>query len=147
LLEAPSLETQLRLTLRSELTEIGRARLMLLQFLASAKLPDRTIYRIELVLEEILSNIVRYAFTESPTSTIELVVMLAAGDIVLTFEDNGKPFDPLGVPEPSRPTDIATANVGGWGVSLVRKFADRLDYQRRNGRNRLEVRIAPDPLQ
>jgi hypothetical protein len=28
----------------------------------------------------------------------------------------------------------------------VRKFADRLDYQRRNGRNRLEVRIAPDPL-
>jgi serine/threonine-protein kinase RsbW len=147
LLEAPSLETQLRLTLRSELTEIGRARLMLLQFLASAKLPDRTIYRIELVLEEILSNIVRYAFTESPTSTIELVVMLAAGDIVLTFEDSGKPFDPLEVPEPSHPKDIATAKVGGWGVSLVRKFADRLDYQRRNGRNRLEVRIAPDPLQ
>jgi serine/threonine-protein kinase RsbW len=146
LLEAPSLETQLRLTLRSELEEIGRARLMLLQFLASANLPDRTIYRIELVLEEILSNIIRYAFTESPTSAIELVVILAAGDIVLTFEDSGKPFDPLEVPEPSRPTDIATGKVGGWGVSLVRKFADRLDYQRRNGRNRLEVRIVPDPL-
>ena len=145
LVEAPLLEMQLRLALRSELEEIGRARLALLQFLAPAKLSDRTIYRVELVLEEVLGNIVRYAFTEPSHSAIDLAVTLAAGDVVLRFEDSGKPFDPLGVPEPSRPADIATAQAGGWGVSLVRKFADGLDYQRRDGRNRLEVRIAPDP--
>ena len=138
-------EAQLRIFLRNELEEIGRARLALLQFLAPAKLPDRTIYRLELVLEEVLGNIIRYAFTESSPSAIELAATLVGGDVILTFEDSGKPFDPLNVPEPSRPPDIASAKVGGWGVSLVRKFADRLDYQRRDGRNRLEVRIAPDP--
>ena len=139
-------ETQLRILLRNELEEIGRARLALLQFLAPAKLPDRTIYRVELVLEEILGNIIRYAFTELSPSAIELAVTLVGGVVVLTFEDGGTPFNPLDAPEPTRPTDIANAKVGGWGLSLVRKFSDRLDYQRRDGRNRLEVRIAPDPL-
>ena len=139
-------ETQLRILLRNELEEIGRARLALLQFLAPAKLSDRTIYRVELVLEEILGNIIRYAFTEPSPSAIELAVTLVGGVVVLTFEDGGTPFNPLDAPEPTRPTDIANAKVGGWGLSLVRKFSDRLDYQRRDGRNRLEVRIAPDPL-
>ena len=146
LIEAPLLAAQLRLALRNELEEIGRARLALLQFLASAKLPDRTIYRLEVVLEEVLGNIIRYAFTEPSPSTIELTVTLAADAVVLTFEDSGKPFDLLSVPEPSRPRDISSTNVGGWGISLVRKFADGLHYQRRDGRNLLEVRIAPDPL-
>jgi anti-sigma regulatory factor (Ser/Thr protein kinase) len=138
------LETQLRLTLRDELEEIARARLALLQFLAPAKLPDRTIYRLELILEEVLGNIIRYAFTDASPPAIELVATVVAGDVVLTFEDNGKPFDPLGVPEPSRPADIAAARPGGWGISLVRKFADQVDYQWCDGRNRLEVRIVPD---
>jgi anti-sigma regulatory factor (Ser/Thr protein kinase) len=140
-------ETQLRIFLGNEPAEIGRARLALLQFLAPAKLPDRQIYRLELVLEELLGNIIRYAFTEPSPSAIELAVTLVGGDVILTFEDSGKPFDPLDVPEPSRPTDISAAKVGGRGLSLVRKFADRLDYQRRDGRNRLEVRIAAASLQ
>jgi anti-sigma regulatory factor (Ser/Thr protein kinase) len=141
------LAAPLRLALRNELDEIDRARLELLRFLAPAKLPDRTIYRLELVLEEILANIIRYAFSEASPSAIELAVTLTAGDVVLTFEDRGRPFDPLDVPEPSRPADIAAASPGGWGISLVRKFADGLHYQRRDGRNVLEVRIAPDPAQ
>jgi serine/threonine-protein kinase RsbW len=140
------LSARLQIFLGNELEEIGRARLALLQFLAPAKLTDRQIYRLELVLEEVLGNIIRYGFTEFSPSAIELVVMLVGGDVVLTFEDSGKPFDPLDVPEPSRPTDIASAKVGGWGLSLVRKFADRLDYERRDGRNRLEVRVAAEPV-
>ena len=140
------MDPRLHLALRSELPEIGRARWALLQFLARENLPARTIYRLEVVLEEVLGNIIRYAFTEPSRSAIALTVMLVAGDVGLTSEDSGTPFDPRDVPEPSRPTDIGDAKVGRWGISLVRKLADGFHHQRRDERNLLEVRIAPDPV-
>lgn len=142
--EALSLGCELRLALQCELTEIEHARLALLEFLAPANLTGRTIYRLELILEEVLGNIIRHAFTSLPPAAIVLVATVAARDVVLTFEDRGKPFDPLDVPEPDRRTDTGATKVGGWGISLVRRFADRIYYERRDGRNLLEIRIALD---
>jgi len=141
--EALSLDTELRLALQCEPAEIERARLALLNFLAPAQLPDRTIYRVELVAEEILSNIIGYAFTGPPPATIALSAAVLARDVVLTFEDNGRPFDPVAAPEPTR-AEAHASKVGGWGISLVRRFADRMYYERRDGRNLLEIRIALD---
>ena len=136
--------TELRLALRCEPAEIERARLALLEFLAPAKLSDRTVYRLELILEEVLGNIIRHAFTGLSPTTIALVATVVARDVVLTFEDCGKPFDPVDAPEPDRPASTGATKVGGWGISLVRRFADRMHYQRRDGRNLLEIRIALD---
>ena len=139
------LDTDLRLTLQSELAEIDRARLALLRFLAPVELPERTIYRIELIVEEVLSNIVRHAFTESSESTIGFCARLSAGDVVIEFEDHGRQFNPLEAAELPRASQVSRTEVGGWGISLMRRFADGLRYERRDGRNLLEVRIAPDP--
>jgi serine/threonine-protein kinase RsbW len=143
-IEALSLDPELRLALQCEPAEIERARLAVLEFLAPAKLPDRVIYRLELILEEILGNIIRYAFTGLSSATIALVATVVARDVVLTFEDCGKPFDPVDAPEPGRRAETGAGKVGGWGISLVRRFADRMYYQRRDGRNLLEIRIAMD---
>jgi|SRR5262245_37323739 len=143
-LEALSLDAELRLALQCEPAEIERARLALLEFLAPARLPDRTIYRVELIVEEILSNIIRYSFTGPSPPTIALAATVVGCDVVLSFEDCGKPFDPVDAPELARRAEPGGVKVGGWGISLVRRFADRMYYQRRDGRNLLEIRIALD---
>jgi serine/threonine-protein kinase RsbW len=131
----------LHLALRHDRAELERARAAVLQFVEAGSLPARAIYRIELVLEEILSNILRHGSDESSPLPVELRVALDAGGVTLTFEDHGPPFNPTEVPEPDRPDSIESARVGGWGISLVRGFADGMRYDRIDGRNALQVRI------
>ena len=134
----------LRFTLGNHLAELERARRAVLEFVAPESLPARTVYRIELVLEEILTNIMRHSLRNAPTAEIALTVTSGSDGVTLTFEDPGPPFNPLEHAEPAAPASIDDARVGGWGISLVRGFADGLHYDRIEGRNALKVRIAAD---
>src|SRR5262245_32205745 len=67
-------------------------------------------YNVELAFEEIAGNIVRHG---SPTSDIELSIALDSREIVLTFDDDGVPFDPREQPEPQIPKSIDDAVLGG----------------------------------
>ena len=63
--------------------------------------------------------------------------------MVLTFEDDGRAFNPLEQPAPPKPTSLEAAELGGLGLVMVRKAASRLDYERTaDQKNRLTVSIA-----
>src|SRR5262245_28700719 len=70
-------------------------------------------YNVELVFEEIASNIVRYG---SPRDPVDVAIAFLDDEIVLTFEDDGVPFDPRQHPEPEVPRSIDEAIVGGLGL-------------------------------
>ena len=63
--------------------------------------------------------------------------------IVLTFDDDGPPFDPLERPLPAAAKSLEEAQLGGLRLLLVRKASPRLHYERTVDRkNRLTVAIA-----
>jgi anti-sigma regulatory factor (Ser/Thr protein kinase) len=95
--------------------------------------------RAELVFEEVVSNVLRHGAAR------HIDVSVASGDnaLVLSFEDDGPPFDPLQQPGPVLPKSVEEANVGGLGLFLVRQVATTLRYDRtRDAKNRLIVTIA-----
>jgi serine/threonine-protein kinase RsbW len=95
-----------------------------------------------LVFEEIVTNIMRYGFDDSVEHKIEVVSALSGDELRLTFDDEGRPFDPVKAPAPQRDESLATARIGGRGIFLVRKAAKHLDYERTpRGHNRLTVVI------
>ncbi len=95
-----------------------------------------------LVFEEIVTNIMRYGFDDSLEHKIEVVSALSGEELKLTFDDEGRPFDPVKAPAPRPNQTLASAPVGGRGIFLVRKAAKRLDYERTpKGHNRLTVVI------
>ncbi|MGB6064451.1 MAG: ATP-binding protein [Desulfomonilaceae bacterium] len=114
-------------------------------FLESQSLPGTTVYRANLVLEEVLTNIVKYAFQDS--SVHEISVLLAVKDtyLVIRFVDDGREFDPLAVPSPVMKASIEDISVGGLGVHLVRKSVDEIQYSRDRYKNVLETRISLAP--
>lgn len=138
----------LRLQLAKDLSALEPARLAVLDFLLPHGPSARAVYAVELVLEEVLSNQVKYAFsdgaaaTASPDPLIELTAWTDGGNVMLQFEDSGVAFDPLQAAAPVVPTSIDLAPVGGLGVVLVRKFASSASYQRRDGRNCLTIGVA-----
>lgn len=98
-----------------------------------------------LVLEELLTNVVRHGIDgvppPDPPGYHHAVVRLfrQGKEVSVIFEDSGRAFDPLGMPEPDFEADVEDRPVGGLGVHLVRALMDRLDYARVAGRNRLTM--------
>ncbi len=138
----------LRLQLANDLSALEPARLAVVDYLLPHAPSPRAIYAVELVLEEVLSNQIKYAFSAGAEHAagadplLELTVWTEPGAVMLQFEDNGAAVDPLQAAAPVAPTSIDVAPVGGLGVVLVRKFASSATYQRREGRNCLTIGVA-----
>ena len=131
---------QFRLQLGDK-TAIAKVAPALSRFLEEEALEPRTCYATELVCEELLTNIAKYAGGAAP-GPVELTVTVQPREVTLIFEDRGPPFDPSGYNKaPTGPT-LEEAAVGGLGLHLVKKFASAIEYERLADINRTEVRIS-----
>lgn len=93
----------------------------------------------ELVFEEVVSNVMRHGAAHQ----IEAGVETRDDSLLLSFEDDGPPFDPLQHPDPVLPKHVDEAREGGLGLFLVRKVAAAVRYERTTeATNRLVVTIA-----
>lgn len=102
---------------------------------------DRARYVVELALEEILTNIVRYAYA-AQAGPIDVHMRRDPDTLVLAFEDAGRPFDPTLRDASPAGGALETATVGGRGILMMRNLTESMRYERRGDRNRLELVIA-----
>ena len=110
-----------------------------LRTVLGGEVDDDARYNVELIFEEVASNIVRHGCS---TGEIEAAVRFEDGEIVLTFEDDGIPFDPRERPDRALPSSLDEAPVGGLGLVLLRTIVTRMSYERtRRGRNLLTLAI------
>ncbi len=127
----------LKVSIPNALPAIEAARLKVLAFLGEHRLTARCRYRVELVLEETLMNRLMHAFPRDACRETDLVVEQTADDVVLSFEDDGVPFDPREAVRSPR-----LEEPGGRGLLLTRAAARDWDYRRVDGRNRFVVRLS-----
>jgi serine/threonine-protein kinase RsbW len=100
---------------------------------------------IDLCATELVTNVIDYGFEDEAPHPIALHLHIDDARITLEIEDDGKPFDPVETPERPRSTDLDKGRVGGWGIGIVRHFADDMRYCRADGRNRLTVVFGREP--
>ena len=112
-------------------------------YAVSAGVPPERAMRLVLVLDEILTNVMSYGALSADDRI--LVTVECRGDaLVATVEDPGPAFDPLGeAPSPVLTGSVDERPVGGLGLHIVRGMTRKLAYERRDGRNRLTMELAP----
>ena len=93
----------------------------------------------ELCVDELVTNVVRYAWPEDEKHAVTVSVARSASEVEITIEDDGRPFDPNDAPTPPAHRSLEEAVPGGRGLMLVRAVAPRFRYERRDGRNRVTV--------
>ena len=98
---------------------------------------------VDLCLNEAVSNIIRHGYTDDAPHEIDIELWREPGVVVVRIEDDARPFDPLKVREPQHDT-LDEARPDGRGIVLIRRTADGANYDRRDGRNRLELRFTLD---
>jgi len=112
-------------------------------WLDSHKVGTETENRARLIFEEIVTNVIRYGFADKGAHVIHAAARLGGEDLTLSFEDDGRPFDPRTAPDLAPSRSLARASIGGRGLTLVRAAANRIDYERTNdGRNRLAISLS-----
>ena len=131
--------------LRSDVASLVSATAELETMLAEAALPHDVVYACSLVLEEVFTNILRYAYADAGAHEVRFSARRTEDHVVLEFADDGRAFDPLSAKPPDLRLPPEERPIGGLGIHLVRKIADALEYAREDGRNRLTVRIAIRP--
>jgi len=102
----------------------------------------QALYQAQLAAEEIGTNIIKYGYEDQLEHRITLRLECLADCLRLQILDDGHPFDARQVPEPDLERSLEDRQPGGLGISLVRRLARRLDYERRNGMNTLTVELS-----
>lgn len=105
------------------------------QFYESREVPMKVIMSMNIVLDEIFSNVVYYSGAASVRISCDAVNHSA----VLVVEDDGSPYDPTQTEEPDTALTAEEREIGGLGIHLVRKMMDGIVYRREDGWNRLRM--------
>ena len=96
---------------------------------------------LDLAVEELYLNISTYSYdTEIGTATVRIEVEEDPIRVVLTFVDQGIPFDPLAKPDPTFEEAIEDRPIGGLGIFMVKNSMDEVHYEYRDGQNILTLR-------
>ncbi len=103
--------------------------------------PMKIQFQIELAVEEIFVNIVNYAYRpEIGEAAILCEVTEDPLQVIISFLDHGKPFDPLKRQEADTSVDALEEREGGLGILLVKKNMDDVSYRYEDGKNILVIR-------
>ena len=99
----------------------------------------KTQMEIEMAIEELFVNIAKYAYNpEVGPATVRVDVPKDPLCVVITFIDNGKPYDPLSKADPDL-DQTADDEVGGLGIFMVKKTMDNISYEYKDGQNILRI--------
>lgn len=90
---------------------------------------------VSLVLDDLLNNIISYAWPEGGDHEIMVDLTRYGSRLVLTVEDDGIPFNPFAAHAPSVELSLQERDIGGLGIHLVQQSMDEYVYQRRANRN------------
>lgn len=103
------------------------------------QLPMSLEMTINLVLEEVVSNIIFYAYSDTQIHQICLDVELKEHSLGITIIDDGIPFDPTQKTLPDTLLATEEREIGGLGILLVHKLMDSVVYKREKNKNILTL--------
>jgi sigma-B regulation protein RsbU (phosphoserine phosphatase) len=133
-------ERSLFALLRNDLAELQRLNQLVTDFAESHGLPSELVFRVTLVLEEIITNVISYGYEDEMEHEISVRLSWEDPDMKIEVEDDGRPFNPLEAPPPDMVKPLAERPVGGLGIHLVREMMDKLEYRRENDKNLLVLK-------
>ena len=132
---------QLVLTTRNTWKSVVDSAALLERFAERTGIPARKNFILGMAFEELLTNIIKYAYDDQEEHEIQVTVDVSGEDVVLTVADYGHEFNPWEVPAPEQTENLMEKQIGGEGLHLIRKMSRSVSYQRKQGQNIVQVRI------
>ena len=103
--------------------------------------PMKAQMQIDIAIDELFGNIALYAYNpEIGQATVRVEVTEDPLAVVITFIDNGVPYDPLAKADPDTTLSAEEREIGGLGIYMVKKCMDEITYDYKDGQNILKIK-------
>lgn len=102
--------------------------------------PPRVQAQIDVAVDELFGNIVRYAYKPGVGLATVRAEVTEEPAVILTFIDNGVPYDPLKKEDPDITLSAEERQEGGLGIFMVKKSMDEIAYEYKDGQNILQIK-------
>jgi anti-sigma regulatory factor (Ser/Thr protein kinase) len=132
-------DRHLTLALANSRSEIARLTEAVDDFARLTQMTDEDRHTVQLILDELVINVIKYAFPDTQPHTIDVQLSLHGRALTICVGDDGREFDPTQAPAPDLNRPIEERPIGGLGIHIVRTLSDSITYQRAGGRNTLTV--------
>ncbi len=141
------MKNRLSIVLENDLSEIKRLAHQIDDFGKVHGLSLDVLYAVNLVLDEVITNTISYGYNDRKKHAIHIQLQLIGNELRIEVEDDGRPFNPLEVPEFNPTKSLEERAIGGVGIFLVRKMMDHLEYHRQQNKNLLVMKRKVIPNQ
>ena len=103
--------------------------------------PLKAQMQIDIAIDELFGNIAHYAYDpEVGKATVRVEVAEDPLAVIVTFIDNGVPYDPLAKADPNTALSAEEREIGGLGIYMVKKSMDGITYEYKDGQNILAIK-------
>ena len=131
----------LSISFQNDMQELTHVLQLVNVFLEPRELQSKLIYAVNLILEEILVNIIKYGYDHEDSREIEVRIGVEEEEVALTVVDDGKEFNPLTVPPPNHSKSAMDRIEEGLGLHFVRHMRNAMEYRREGEKNILSIWI------
>jgi len=131
----------LSISFQNDMQELTHVLQLVNVFLEPRELHSKLVYAVNLILEEILVNIIKYGYDDEDSHEIEVRIGVEEEEVALTVIDDGKEFNPLTVPRPNHSKSAMDRIEEGLGLQFVRHMRNAMEYRREGEKNILSIWI------
>jgi serine/threonine-protein kinase RsbW len=118
--------------------QMDRIRKFLEQLGTEWNLDPGVVFELNLVLEEHISNLVRYAYSDQAEHEISVEIEKHETQLKIVVSDDGREFNILELPENTEiEKPLEERKIGGLGIHFIKTLTDHLQYESDGKTNRL----------
>jgi len=100
---------------------------------------DHDIHDIQLAVDEACTNVIKHAYQYKTDNQFCVRIGTRGNEMLVSIIDNGKPFDPDAYKMPTTQDQLNQKKRSGYGILLIRKLMDNVEYRKRNSRNEIRM--------
>lgn len=128
------------LIINNQIEELERLAIFVEEVSEELGLDPETTMNLNLALEEVVSNVILYAYPREMGEKITIMAQTEKQSLIFTITDKGKEFDPTKVEEADVTLSAEEREIGGLGIFIVKNIMNEVTYQRLDGKNILTLK-------
>ena len=128
------------LTIKNQEQELARVSEFMESVCEELELDMHQSMKLQLVIEEMMTNVIFYAYPEGTSADISLTAESDDKELTFVLSDQGKEFDPTMKEDADPNVNPMDRDIGGMGIYIVKNIMNQVSYQRLDGKNLLTMK-------
>lgn len=100
---------------------------------------EAEVHDITLAVDEACTNIIKHAYEWKKGKPIHIQIGMRENEMLVSIIDEGKPFRSDLYKVPTTEEQLSRKKRSGYGILLIRKLMDHVEYRNRKSRNEIRM--------